>query len=154
MTHCLVIHHITDNLVFALVSAEWVMMCPAIDNPVSCKIRAVIRFLHAENMSVAKIHREICVVYGQNMEHERSVTRCCRMFKDGRANKRSRSGEASAVCSKCWPKIMKDNFTISEVPCCSLRDYHSWARLSQVLSKMHSECSRLRTKRREWLRLS
>jgi hypothetical protein len=34
-------------------------MCPAIDNPASYEIRAVIRFLHAKNMSVAKIHREL-----------------------------------------------------------------------------------------------
>jgi hypothetical protein len=45
------------------------MMCPAIDNPASCKIRAVvIRFLHARNMSVAEIHRELCAaVYGRNV---------------------------------------------------------------------------------------
>jgi hypothetical protein len=36
------------------------MMCPAIDNPASCEIRALIRFLHAKNMSVAVIHREVC----------------------------------------------------------------------------------------------
>jgi hypothetical protein len=30
-------------------------MCPAIDNPASCEMRAVIHFLHAKNMS-AEIH--------------------------------------------------------------------------------------------------
>jgi hypothetical protein len=49
-------------------------MCPAIDNPASCEIRADIRFLHAKNMSVAEIHREICAVYGQIVIHEGSVT--------------------------------------------------------------------------------
>jgi hypothetical protein len=39
-------------------------MCPAIDNPVNCEIRAVISFLHAKNMSDAEIHRELCAVYG------------------------------------------------------------------------------------------
>jgi hypothetical protein len=34
-------------------------MCPAIDNPTSCEIRAVIRFLHAKNMSDAEIHCEL-----------------------------------------------------------------------------------------------
>jgi hypothetical protein len=34
------------------------MMCPAIDNPASCEIRAVIRFLHAKNMNAADIHHE------------------------------------------------------------------------------------------------
>jgi hypothetical protein len=43
------------------------MMCPAIDNPASCEIPAVIRFLHAKNTSAAEIHREICAaVYGQS----------------------------------------------------------------------------------------
>jgi hypothetical protein len=46
-------------------------MCPATDNPASCKIHAVIHFLKAKNMSAAKIHRELCmVVYGQNVMSE------------------------------------------------------------------------------------
>jgi hypothetical protein len=45
MTHSLVNHHITDHLVFVLVSAERVMMCPATDNPASCKMCTVICFL-------------------------------------------------------------------------------------------------------------
>jgi hypothetical protein len=32
------------------------MMCPAIDNPASCEIRAVIRFLHAKNMNATGLH--------------------------------------------------------------------------------------------------
>jgi hypothetical protein len=44
------------------------MMCHAIDNPASCKILAVIHFLHAKNMSAAGIHCELCAaVYGQNV---------------------------------------------------------------------------------------
>jgi hypothetical protein len=35
------------------------MMCPAIDNPTSSEIRAVVRFLHAKNMSAAEINREL-----------------------------------------------------------------------------------------------
>jgi hypothetical protein len=34
-------------------------MCPAIDNPTSYEIRAVIRFFHAKNMIAAKIRREL-----------------------------------------------------------------------------------------------
>jgi hypothetical protein len=34
------------------------MMCPAIDNPASCEIHDVIRFLHAKNMSAAEIHQK------------------------------------------------------------------------------------------------
>jgi hypothetical protein len=36
------------------------MRCPAIDNPASCEIRAVIRFLGAKNMSAAEILRDLC----------------------------------------------------------------------------------------------
>jgi hypothetical protein len=47
-------------------------MCPAIDNAASCEIRALIRFLHAKNMSAADIHRELYTVYGQNIMSERT----------------------------------------------------------------------------------
>jgi hypothetical protein len=63
------------------------MMCPAIDNPSSCEIRAVNRFLHAKNVSAAEIHSELCAaVYGQNVMCEGTVGQWCRMFKDGRTN--------------------------------------------------------------------
>jgi hypothetical protein len=48
-------------------------MCPAIDNPASCEIRAVIHFLCAKNMSAAEIHHQLCVVYGQNVMSEGTV---------------------------------------------------------------------------------
>jgi hypothetical protein len=32
------------------------MMCPAIDKPARCEIRAVIRLLHVKNMSAEEIH--------------------------------------------------------------------------------------------------
>jgi hypothetical protein len=47
---------------FVLFSTEWVTMCPVIDNPTICVIHAVIRFLHAKNMSAVEIHRELCAV--------------------------------------------------------------------------------------------
>jgi hypothetical protein len=43
------------------------MMCPAIDNPASCEIRAVVRSLHAKVMSAAEIHRELCAICGQKV---------------------------------------------------------------------------------------
>jgi hypothetical protein len=49
-------------------------MCPAIDNPAICEIHAVIRPLHAKNMSAVKIHPELCAVYGQNVMSEVIVT--------------------------------------------------------------------------------
>jgi hypothetical protein len=58
-------------------------MCPAIDNPASCEIRADIRFLHSKNMTFAEIHRELCAVYGQNIVNEGTVSQLRRMLKDG-----------------------------------------------------------------------
>jgi hypothetical protein len=62
------------------------MMCPAIDNPARCEIRAAIGFLHDKNMSAAEIHPELCTVYGQNKMSEGTVRQWCRMFRDGRKN--------------------------------------------------------------------
>jgi hypothetical protein len=62
------------------------MICFAINNPASCEIRAVTRFLHSKNMSVAEMHRELCAVYGQNVMSEGTVRECYRMFKDGPTN--------------------------------------------------------------------
>jgi hypothetical protein len=49
------------------------MTCPVIDSPTSCEICAAICFPHAKNMSAAKIHHELCVVYGQNVMSEGTV---------------------------------------------------------------------------------
>jgi hypothetical protein len=35
------------------------MICPVIDNPSSCEIRAVIRFIQAKNLIVAELHHEL-----------------------------------------------------------------------------------------------
>jgi hypothetical protein len=45
-SHYYVNHQVTGYLVFVSVCTEWVMVYPKIDNPASCVIRAVIRFLH------------------------------------------------------------------------------------------------------------
>jgi hypothetical protein len=42
-------------------------MCPAIDNPTSCEISAVIHVLHAKIMSASEIRCELCVAYGRNI---------------------------------------------------------------------------------------
>jgi transposase len=76
-------------------------MCPAIDNPASYEIRAVIRFLHAKNMSASEIHHELSAVYGQNIMSEGTVREWCRMFKAGRTNVQDeeRSGRPT-ICSE------------------------------------------------------
>jgi transposase len=76
------------------------MMSPTIYSPTNCGMRAVIRFLHAKNMSATEIHRKLCaVVYGQNVMSEETVREWCRMFRDGRKNihGEERSGRPSAV---------------------------------------------------------
>jgi hypothetical protein len=55
------------------------MMCPTIDNPTSCEIRAVIRFLRSKNMSAAEVNRELhSAVYGRNVIREGTVRQWCR----------------------------------------------------------------------------
>jgi hypothetical protein len=65
-----------------LLQGEIYLTLIAIDNPASCEIGAVIRFLHAKNISAEEIHRELCGVYGQNVMSEGTVRQWCRMFKD------------------------------------------------------------------------
>jgi hypothetical protein len=77
------------------------MMCPAIDNPTSCEICAiVIRFLHAKITNAAEIHRELrAAVCGQNVMSEGNVRQWRRMFKDGRTN--AHDGERSGQPATC-----------------------------------------------------
>jgi hypothetical protein len=81
VTHYFVNYPITVHLVFVLVSTERVIMCPPIDNPATCEIRALIRFLRAKNMSATEIHRELCAaVYGKNVMREGTTRQWRRMF--------------------------------------------------------------------------
>jgi hypothetical protein len=77
-------------------------MRPANGNPVSGKIRQVIRFLHSKNMSVAEIHRKLCAaVCGRNVMSEGTVRQWCKILKDGLTNihDEERSGR-SAICGE------------------------------------------------------
>jgi hypothetical protein len=69
------------------------MMCPEADNPASCEIRAVTSFFYDNKKRAAKIHPELCAVYGLNVMSERTVRQWCRMFKDGKT-----------LCSGCRAK--------------------------------------------------
>jgi hypothetical protein len=124
MTHCLLNHHITGHLVFVLVSTEWAMMCPVINNTSNCEISAVICFLHAKNISAAEIHLVLCAVYGQNVMGERTVRQWCRMFKDGWTDVQDeeRSGQPSVVSDDLVRNVDQRiyewwRFTISELSC-------------------------------------
>jgi hypothetical protein len=52
-------------------------MCPAIENPTSCKVSTIAQFLHTKNKSATEIHRELYVVYGQNVMYEGTVRQWC-----------------------------------------------------------------------------
>jgi hypothetical protein len=108
-------------------------MCPVINNPTSCNIRAVICFLHTKIMCAAEIH-ELCAIYGQNVMSEGTegtVRQWCRMFKDGRTNvhNEERSGWLSVVSDlvqSVEQKICERRcFTISEHSCEFLQISHT-----------------------------
>jgi hypothetical protein len=50
-------------------------MCVKIENPASCEIRSVIKFLNAENVLPAEIYRKVCEVYGENAMSDGMVRR-------------------------------------------------------------------------------
>jgi len=59
----------------------------------SCEVRAVIRFLHAEEQSAAENHRRLCHVYGDNVLSDSSVREWCRKFRDGSADVNDKGGQ-------------------------------------------------------------
>jgi hypothetical protein len=90
-------------------------MCPAIDNPASCEIHAVIRYLQTKNMSAVEIHNELYAVYGQNVTSEGTGRQWCRMFKDGRTNVHDEE-------RSCRPSVVSDDLQsvdqkIAELSC-------------------------------------
>jgi transposase len=84
-------------------------MCPAIDNPASCEIRPVIRFVHVKNTIATEIHLGLCAVYGQVTMSEATVRQWWRMFKDGRTNVQDeeRSGRPSVVSDDLFKMLTK-----------------------------------------------
>jgi hypothetical protein len=108
MTHCLVNHHITDHLVFVLVSVVCVMMCPVADNPAAANSHNF--FLHNKIMSTTKIHCELwTVVHGQTVIHEWTVEGGnCRMFEDRQTSvhEGERSGPPSVGCDNLVQRVM------------------------------------------------
>jgi hypothetical protein len=56
-------------------------MCLAIDNPASCEIRAIIRFLLVRNTRDAEIHSELCAVYSQSAMREGTVRQGSKLGK-------------------------------------------------------------------------
>jgi hypothetical protein len=56
------------------------------ENPASCEIRSVIKFLNAKNIRPAEIYQQVCEVYGENAMSDGMARRWCRMFSEGRTN--------------------------------------------------------------------
>ena len=59
-------------------------MCAAVANPAKCEIRGVIRFLQAEGVSAAEIHRRMSAIYGPKCMDASVVREWCRKFREGR----------------------------------------------------------------------
>jgi len=97
-------------------------MCAAKNNPASCEVRAVIRFLLVRNNNAAEIHRQLCEVYGLNVMSESKVRQWCRLFKEGHTNvyDEELSGQPSAITDDLMEKVNTTicgnrRFTISEL---------------------------------------
>lgn len=61
-------------------------MCPAIENPASCEVPSVIRFLMAKNFTPIEIYCQISEVYGNKVISESGVRQWCFRFKNGLTN--------------------------------------------------------------------
>lgn len=97
-------------------------MCAAIENPATCEVRSVIRFLLAKKNKPIEIYRQLCEVYGNDVITEGGVRQWCIRLKNGRTNvhDEERSGRPSIVTdeivSKVDEKIKEDRrFTITEL---------------------------------------
>ena len=96
-------------------------MCAAIENPASCEVRLVIRFLLVENHKPIEIHWKLCKVFGNEVMSEGGVRQWCIMFKNGRTNfhDEERSGRPTIVTDELGAKINEKihenrRFTITE----------------------------------------
>jgi hypothetical protein len=74
-------------------------MCAAINNPASCEVRAVIRFLLARNNNAAEIQRQLCEVYCPTVMSDSEVRQWWCLFKEGCTNvhDEERSGRSSVI---------------------------------------------------------
>jgi hypothetical protein len=110
-------------------------LCPAIDNPASCEIQAVIHFPHAKNISAAEIHHELCAIYGQNVMSEKTLRQWYTMFKDGQTNEQTFMMKSEVVMFKMLTKIfVKDGASQFENFYMNFLKFHALfsTRLSQL----------------------
>ena len=57
-------------------------MAAQIQNPATCEVSSVVRFLNAKGERPAEIHKQIVAVYG-NVMNRQNVTKWCREFSEG-----------------------------------------------------------------------
>jgi hypothetical protein len=79
-------------------------MSVKIENPASCEIQSVIKFLKAKNVPPAEIYRQVC---GENAVSDGMARRLCRMFSEGRTNVHNddRSGRLSLVIADLLDQV-------------------------------------------------
>ncbi|XP_035211673.1 protein GVQW3-like [Stegodyphus dumicola] len=96
-------------------------MWAAIENPASCEVRSMIRFLLAKNLKSMEIYRQVSKVYGNNIMNESSIRKWCIQFKNGRTSvhDEEKSGRPSIVTDELVAKVdekIRENrrFTITD----------------------------------------
>jgi hypothetical protein len=57
-----------------------------IENPTTCEVQLVIRFLNTINVYLVEIHRQIVEVYGEGTMDEGNVGKWYQLFNEGRTN--------------------------------------------------------------------
>ena len=89
--------------------------------PASCKVHAVIHFVHG-GQTAGEIHRRLCRVYDDNVMSDSCVREWCRKFRDGGTDVHDEGGQErhSIVTDELVQKVEqrlrgKSLFTISEL---------------------------------------
>jgi len=144
-------------------------MCAAIEIPIKCETRAVIRFLQTEGHSAAEIHRRMSAVYEPHFMSDKCVWKWCRKFHDGRTDVHDKGGQGrpSLVTDDLVQhvdKVVREQrrFTISELSLESPQVCQTV--LYEIITKINlattsfvpdgcQKCSLVFTKHKEWRQL-
>jgi hypothetical protein len=61
-------------------------MFKKIENPTTCEMQSVIRFLNGKNMTPAEIRHQLCDMYGEHAMSSSMAWRWVRLFNEGCEN--------------------------------------------------------------------